>query len=138
MEYLIGAMVAMAAMYFSNTMLSKRIKQEQFVVRRTQSYLYKLLTELSMLENIKQSKPKQSDKYLNRHHIKVMILEDKAYWIKDNQLYVADMIDGQIDGNSSREVDTIAMDHVELEHTMFVVEKLTEDDDNDYRSTGQQ
>lgn len=128
----------MAAMYFSNTMLSKRIKQEQFVVRRTQSYLYKLLTELSMLENIKQSKPKQSDKYLNRHHIKVMILEDKAYWIKDNQLYVADMIDGQIDGNSSREVDTIAMDHVELEHTMFVVEKLTEDDDNDYRSTGQQ
>lgn len=137
MEYLVGAMVAMAAMYFSNTMLSKKIQKEQFVIRRTQSYLYKLLTELSLVENIKQSKPKQSDKYLNRHHIKVMILEDKAYWIKDNQLYVADMIDGQVDGNSSREVDTIAMDHVELEHTMFVVEKLTEDD-GDYRSAGQQ
>jgi len=135
MEYLVGAIIAMAATYVSNIFLSKKTKEEQFVVQRTQSYLYKLLTGLSLAEEIKQSKPKQSDKYLNRDHIKVMILEDKAYWIKDNQLYIADMVDGQIDGNSSREVDTIAMDHVELEHTMFVVEKLTEDDD-DYRSAG--
>jgi len=135
MEYLVGAIIAMAATYVSNIFLSKKTKEEQFVVQRTQSYLYKLLTGLSLAEEIKQSKPKQSDKYLNRDHIKVMILDDKAYWIKDNQLYIADMVDGQIDGNSSREVDTIAMDHVELEHTMFVVEKLTEDDD-DYRSAG--
>lgn len=138
MEYLVGAIIAMAATYVSNTFLSKKAKEEQFVVQRTQSYLYKLLTGLSLAEEIKQSKPKQSDKYLNRHHVKVMILEEKAYWIKDNQLYVADLVDGHIDGSSSREVDTIAMNQVELEHTMFVVEKLTEDDNNDYRSSGQQ
>jgi hypothetical protein len=56
-----------------------------------------------------------------------MIVENEAYWIKDNQLYVADFDNGNINSDSTREVDTMAMSAVELEKTMFIVEKLSED-----------
>ena len=86
-----------------------------------------LMAEIAAQQIAKSLKPKQSNKYLEKDMTKIMIVEDKAYWIKDNQLYMAKVEDGKIDNYSTQQVDTMAMDSVELERTMFVVEKLTED-----------
>ena len=85
------------------------------------------MAEIASQQIEKSLKPKQSNKYLEKDMTKIMIVEDRAYWIKDNQLYMAKVKDGKIDNYSTQQVDTMAMDSVELERTMFVVEKLTED-----------
>jgi hypothetical protein len=128
LEYLIGSLATLFSIVTVNFLLRKKQEDVPLKIKASQSYLYKLLSDISYREMEKANKEKQSDKYLNRHSVKVMILEDKAYWIRDNQLYVAEYHDGKIDNHSTKEVDTINMDRVELERTMFVVEKLAEED----------
>jgi hypothetical protein len=77
----------------------------------------------------------QSQKYIENTYVKVMIVDEEAYWIKDNRLFVAKMNEGEVDKESTREVDTMSMSKVQLEKTMFVVEKLTEGE-NDTGNSG--
>jgi hypothetical protein len=129
MEYLLGSLVTLFSFFAISYLINKqKSSSKKFVVQRSQSHLYKLLSDIAYKEIEKEQKQRQSDKFLNKHSVKVMIIEDKAYWIKDNQLYTANYVDGDIDNYSIKEVDTINMSQVELEKTMFIVEKLAEED----------
>lgn len=133
MEYFIGSIATVITIIVLNKVLNnKPRKKVNFAA--TQSQLYKVMSEITFRELEKQSRPTQSSKYLGRNYIKIMVLEDKAYWIKNNQLYSADFDGQNIVEETTKEVDTMTMNAVELEHTMFVVEKLTEEENNDYRS----
>lgn len=70
----------------------------------------------------------QSLDHYNKTSVKVIISNDQAYWIRDGQFFVADIIDGIIDQDSTKIVDTMSMDKIQLEHITFIVEKLTEED----------
>jgi hypothetical protein len=50
------------------------------------------------------------------------------YWIVNNTFYVADIVDGNVEENTTRLVDTMTMDKVQLDKIMFIVEKLREGD----------
>ena len=128
MEYFLGSVITLVAVTVVNHLVRKNLDiQEPVKIRRSQSYLYRILSEIALKENKRYNKDTQSRKYLNKDSVKVMIVEDKAYWIKDNQLYVAEYENGQIDNYSAQKVDTMSMNNVELERTMFIVEKLAED-----------
>lgn len=127
MEYFLGSISTIVAVIAVNILTKKSLSKNKIRLKRSQSHLYKLLSDISLKDIEKANKEKQSGKYLKKYSVKVMIVENKAYWIKDNQLYVADCTRGDIDGDSTSKVDTMAMDAVELEKTMFIVEKLSED-----------
>jgi hypothetical protein len=59
-------------------------------------------------------------------YTRVVFVENQAYWIKNNTLFVADMEDDMVDEATTREVDTMAMDKVQLEKVIYIVEALTE------------
>jgi hypothetical protein len=59
-------------------------------------------------------------------YTRVVFLENQAYWIKNNTLFVADMEEGFVDEQTTREVDTMGMDRVQLEKVIHIVEALTE------------
>jgi hypothetical protein len=126
LEYFFGSFITLLSLIVLRFALNKKNKNI-FKLKTSQSYLYMLMAEIAAQQIAKSLKPKQSNKYLEKDMTKIMIVEDKAYWIKDNQLYMAKVEDGKIDNYSTQQVDTMAMDSVELERTMFVVEKLTED-----------
>jgi hypothetical protein len=125
-EYFFGSVFTLVCFLVLRLALAHQNKKT-VMVKINQSYLYRLMSDIAMDELARSLKPKQSDKYLEKDMTKVMIVENKAYWIKNNQLFVAQVEDGKIDNYSAQQVDTMAMDSVELERTMFVVEKLTED-----------
>ena len=127
LEYFLGSISTIIAVVTVNILTRKSLSKNKFRLKRSQSYLYKLLSDIAIKDMEKSSRDKQSDNYLKKHSLKVVIVENKAYWIKDNQLYVADSTSDGIDGDSTSKVDTMAMDAVELEKTMFIVEKLSED-----------
>jgi hypothetical protein len=62
--------------------------------------------------------------------------EHHAYWIANNALQVAKIIDGIVQEDSAKKVDMMGMDKVELEEMIFIVEKLTEGKSNDRWSSG--
>jgi hypothetical protein len=78
----------------------------------------------------------QSKKHYDKTNVKVIILDNQAYWIKDNIFYKAP-IDGQsIDKESAEEVDTINMDKVQLDKMLFIMDKLREGINDDSRGSG--
>ena len=135
MEYMLGSLITLVIVIILNRTLNKSIKDvESFKLKISQSYLYRFLAEFNDEREIENPKS-QASEYLASRYTKVMIFDDEAYWITDNQLYVATYTEGEVDSSTTRKVDTISMTKVELEKTMFIVEKLTEGN-NDSGSSG--
>jgi len=134
-EYLLGALVTLFSVVILNRMFSKKIREiHKFKMPVTQSFLYKFLSNYEDFD-MTVIRDSQSAKYVQKQSLKVMIVEDEAYWIQNNQLYVARYEDGEVNNLTAEKVDTISMDSVQLEKTMFIVEKLTEGK-NDSGSSG--
>jgi hypothetical protein len=77
----------------------------------------------------------QSKMHYDKTNVKVIILDNQAYWIKDNIFYRAP-IDGQsIDKESAEQVDTIHMDKVQLDKMLFIMDKLREGINDDSRGS---
>ena len=87
-------------------------------------------------EDLQQIKVTQAAKHYDKTHIRIIMVQNKAYWIKDSVLYVAQIINGEVDHDSAKEVDIMSMDKVQLDKMMFIVDKLTEGTTNDYWNTG--
>ena len=78
----------------------------------------------------------QSKNHYDKTNVKVIIVDNNAYWNKDNIFYKAPLVDQLIDKDSAEQVDTISMDKVQLEQMLFIMDKLREGIDNDSRSSG--
>lgn len=63
----------------------------------------------------------------DKNHIRVIIMDNRAYWIKDNTFYTANMsIDGTVDKDTTSRVDTEGMSKIQLDQMLFIVDKLRE------------
>lgn len=138
MEYFVGAAITVMAFAVINLVLRKNNNNEDPIrITYSQSHIYELMRPfINMVGPIEDDVKRQSINYLKNIYMRVMIVKDKAYWIKDNIFYVADVVNGEVNKENARAVDTMAMSKVELDEMLFIVEKLREDD-NDSRGSGQ-
>lgn len=138
MEYFVGAVITVIAFAVVNLLLNKnKVEDDSLKITYSQSHVYELMRPfIQMVGPIEEDVKRQSTNYLKNVYMRIMIVKDKAYWIKDNAFYVADVVDGEVTKENARVVDTMNMDRVELDEMLFIVEKLREDD-NDSRGSGQ-
>lgn len=127
MEYFIGSIVMLAIIVALRLLSHKFFGDGIQKVNQSQTYIHNLIGPY-MLDNEEMRKPivSQTTKHLDKMFVRVVITDDKAYWIQDNIFYVADCVDGDVDKSTAQEVDTMAMDRVQLNKIMLVVEKLRE------------
>lgn len=138
MEYVIGSLVTIATVVIVNKVITKQLKIQETIptIKHSQSYIYSLLRPYLMDEGYERFSPKrQSNQYQNRAYTKIVIAESEAYWIKDNNLFTAKIVDGDVDSETTKPVDTMNMTNLELSKIMMIVETLREGDDDDNRST---
>lgn len=107
--------------------------QEKFAISQSM-ILYRYVQNKQYGKNLKVKT--QSRNYHEKMNIKVIIVDQNAYWVKDNIFYTAPMIGEHIDNDLVKQVDTISMDKVQLEQMLFIMDKLREGIDNDSRSSG--
>lgn len=141
MEYLIGSLITICGMLMASRLGRKAIQDKkagQYRVVYNQSHVYKILRPYIMLESLinKQETKTQAKDYEASMYVRVMVVDNQAYWIKDNTFFTADMVDDSLDNDSTRTVDTMGMDDVQLKKMMFIVEKLTEGTQNDRGDSG--
>lgn len=121
----------------ANKLISKNLASaKNTVVRYSQSHVYALAADLMFGSNKTIKTPTQSTKYQEDQYTRVVVAENKAYFIKNNTFFVADVVEGTIDKDSTQEVDTMSMDDVELKKMIFIVEALKEGDTDDYWRPG--
>jgi hypothetical protein len=82
------------------------------------------------------NKKSQSKIRKEKENVKVIIVEDTAYWIKDNAFYTAPMVNNLISKDSAIQVDTIHMDKVQLDKMLFIMDRLREGINDDSRGSG--
>ncbi len=75
--------------------------------------------------------PTQSSKHDEKVNIRVVILDNKAYFVKDGGFYCADVDGDSIDKQSATVVDTMGMDKVQLDKMLFIMDQLRDGKKND-------
>ena len=133
-EYLFGSLVTIGIFLFSAYWFSRSNALEENsippVIYR-QSHIYELIKDSLPEQMYVQDKKiieRQSSKHEENTNIKVIIMDNSAYWIKDNKFYVADFKDDSIDKDSVRTVDTMNMDKVQLDKMFFIMDQLRDGD----------
>lgn len=114
-------------------------KSKPIFIKNTQSNNYEVVkVAMPIIKIFKKQKPTQASEFVTKQSTRVMMVDGQAYWISNSKLYSAEILNGRIDNNSTKEVDTISMDDVQLKKTIFIVSKLTEgleDDRGNSRNT---
>lgn len=142
MKYIAGFIVAFVLIYYVDKFQYKyNIFQEKMLkpIAYRQSHIHSLIFPLLPKGiKVKKNKRTQSTIHEAKNNIKVIIMDNNAYWIKDNAFYMADMsIDGTVNKDSTRRVDTDRMNRVQLDKMLFIIDRLREGTLDDSGSAGQ-
>jgi hypothetical protein len=78
----------------------------------------------------------QSLKHASENMIKIIVIEDRAYWIKDNIFYSADTQNGDILGDTADPVNVSVMSKKDMEKMLFILDNLRKGNEDDSGSTG--
>lgn len=137
MEYLLGSLITLITVIAINKLIRSQLSKNKAPrIRYSQSHVYSLVQPLVEKEfSFPLIKKTQATSYQEAQFVRVMVVDNEAYWIKDNKLFVAKFVDGEVDKNTTSEVDAMSMNKLQLEKTMFVVQKLTEGFGNDTGNT---
>ena len=138
MEYFLGSAITMIAMFVTTRLISYgQTYKKNDIPRLSQSHTHMLI--LPFLPEIKKYKKKmitQSSKHEEKINIRLVILDNKAYFVKDGTFYCAEMNGTEIDRASATLVDTIGMDKVQLDKMLFIMDQLRDGKNDDSGYTG--
>ena len=140
MEYFAGAAIAMCCYMIANKVFQKNLSNmpsSDKPIVHTQSHIYEMIRPFKgLIAPPEEETSKQSSNYIKNVYMRIMVVKNKAYWIKDNKFLIADVVNGEVDKDNAKEVDTMGMDKVELDEMLFIVESLR-GDNNDSWGPGQ-
>jgi len=138
MEYFLGSAVTMIAMFITTRVVNQRIKKnKENPFRYSQSHIHTLI--MPLMPNLKFYKKKmvtQSTNHYKKTNIRVIILDNKAYFIKDGGFYFAEMDGDLVDKQTATLVDTMGMDKIQLDKMLFIMDQLRDGENNDSGYSG--
>lgn len=141
MEFLLGFALAFVTIFLVRKFilvdsLIGQTRTSKIIYR--QSHIFSLIAPSIPYMPVRQEF-KATQAFLNdeKNKQRMIFTENRAYWIKDNAFYQADLLEtGEIDNSTTKVVDTMTMDKVELDKMIFIVQKLTEGKRNDFGNPG--
>lgn len=137
MEYLLGSAMTLLSLYFVRVFFLKRGgAQIMPALAFSQSRIFEMTNPYNNSIVYSIGPNTQSSKYEESQRIPVVLTNEKAYWILNSTFFEADQINGQIQKESTKPVDIMGMDKVQLDKMMFIVEQLTEGNKDENRNSG--
>lgn len=137
MEYLAGAFITLIVLVVSRYFyIREDLGNIDLNIKFSQSRQFAKTGSLLYGPPIKKEFVTQATNHFDKNRIKIAFTNDTAYWIKDNKVFEASVIDGLVQEDSAKVVDMMALDDVKLKDMMFIIETLTEGINNDRGSAG--
>lgn len=93
------------------------------------------LTKVFFEKNTTKQKTSQMQQYEEKNRIDVLVIGDKAYWISNNVFYTGDIVDGQIDHDTAKPIETHNMEKEEIDKMLFIIDSLKNGNKNDFGGT---
>lgn len=129
MEYLAGSIFTLLCVYIVFNFITKnRSSIKPISIQHTQSKAFSSTFPFGLYnlpQPIRELKT-QATEYFDKTHARIVMYQDNAYWLENENFYTAPVVEGKVDTNSKKRVDTMGMSSVELDELMVIVEKLRE------------
>lgn len=117
------------------------------IVKRSKKYFAKIVyTQSDIHQIVKHFLPRdlfkmpkllsQARKHIANSVVKVLIIEDQAYWVHDNMFYIADTVDGFINTETVRPIDTNNMSKWDIDKMLFILDSLRNGNSDDSSGAG--
>lgn len=121
--------------YWSIISMVRLSKKKSFSkVIGSQKDIHNIVKTFTAKETIKH-KTSQMKKYEDHNRINVLVIGSQAYWISNNVFYTGEIVDGQIDQETSKPIDTVNMQKEEIDKMLFIIDNLKNGNENDIGGT---
>jgi hypothetical protein len=110
----------------------KRNKKHFAKVVYTQSDIHMIVKHFVPKDLFEKPKPlSQARKHLKNNTVRVLIIEDHAYWVHDNMFYIADTVEGLVNPETVRPIDTNNMSNRDIDKMLFILDSLKNGNSDD-------
>ena len=101
-----------------------------------QSDMHRMLKYFFSLEITNNEKrPSQLTKRIEKDMIKVIVMENQAYWVSDNTFYVAKAFQGEVLPDTAEPVDIENMSRKDIDRMLFILDNLKNGKEKDDSSS---
>ena len=128
MENVFATVLALAFVFIVLKFNRAHKKRSLAKMRYSQSSIHEIIERLPVIS--------QSRKHTEKHMIKIIVLDDNAYWVKDSIFYTAKTKNGNIVEETAVPVDIENMPKKELDKMLFILDNLGRGKNNDSGSSG--
>lgn len=136
MSYIYPILLTIPCIWFTIVIVEKIKKKFLVVNKYRQSDIHKALKPFYFTKEENINKQTQINKMLEKNSINVIIVDNKAYWVFKNAFYTADFINGDVDTETTKIIDTSEMSKQDMEKMFFILDSLGGDNKNERGSTG--
>jgi len=136
MNYIIVLLTSIAFCAIIILMNKKRSKSFNKVLYR-QSDMHNILKDF-FFKDIFDDKviASQSKIWKEKQTTRVVIIDQRAYWVSNNMFYVGDTVDGKVRPETGKPLDTTKMSKREVDKMLFILDNLKNGKINDSGSAG--
>jgi hypothetical protein len=137
MEYILAIGLTLAMSWSIIELNRYRVLKTLNNVRYSQSDIHqRILDIVPQKTNNKVEIESQSAKHAASTMIKIIVIENKAYWVKDNVFYFADTTNGDIVDVTAKPVDISSMSKQDMDKMLFILDNLRKGIQNDSGGAG--
>jgi len=137
MEYLLASgltlIVTWSIIELSRYRVSKSLKnityKQSDIHERIRDFIPEIVNNKKVIES-------QSAKHAASTMIKIIVIDDKAYWVKDNIFYYAKTYNGDIVSETTEPVDVSLMSKDDMDKMLFILDNLRKGKEYDSGGTG--
>jgi hypothetical protein len=137
MQELIAVALTLPIAWAIIKVIKKRARKNFSKTLYRQSDIHSLLKYFFSIKLLNEDeRPSQLTKRKQKSMIKVIFLDNQAYWVSDNTFYVAEAVNGEIQKHTVKPVNTNGLSKKDLDKMLFILDSLKNGNKNDSGSTG--
>jgi hypothetical protein len=137
MEYFIGFILTLSVSLIIIFIMKKKINKKMSRTLYSQRDTHELFKYFFSIESSNQKRhPSQLTNHAEKSMIKVMVMDQEAYWVSDNTFYVANAINGEVEAGSATPVNVENMSKNDMNKMLFILDNLQNGNKNDSGSAG--
>jgi hypothetical protein len=137
MEYILAIGLTLAMSWSIIELNRYRVLKNLNNVRYSQSDIHQKILDIVPAKTYNKIEiESQSAKHAASTMIKIIVIENKAYWVKDNVFYFADTTNGDIVDVTAKPVDISSMSKQDMDKMLFILDNLRKGKKDDSSSTG--
>ena len=137
MQELIAAGLTLPFVWVILKLMRKKARKKFSKTLYRQSDIHKLLKYFFSIRLPNNEGPSsQLTKRKEKNMTKVIFVDNQAYWVSENTFFVAESINGEIQSQTARPVNTNGLSKIDLNKMLFILDSLKNGSKNDSGSSG--